>query len=104
MLDDPAYGVALGQAAVLYEDDVVVGAGLICSGRLSRLPPMPLAFEVIDALWIALSVFFVLVAVGLTYVLVRLGGTVGQAHLVPGGPRAGDASGHQRERRDACSA
>jgi tRNA-specific 2-thiouridylase len=28
-LDDPAYGVAPGQAAVLYEDDVVVGAGLI---------------------------------------------------------------------------
>jgi hypothetical protein len=39
---------------------------------------MPLAFEVIDALWIALSVFFVLVALGLTYLLVRLGGTVGQ--------------------------
>lgn len=38
---------------------------------------MPLAFEAIDALWIALSVFLVLVAVGLTYVLVRLGGTVG---------------------------
>jgi tRNA-uridine 2-sulfurtransferase len=28
-LDRPAYGVAQGQAAVLYEDDVVVGAGLI---------------------------------------------------------------------------
>jgi tRNA-uridine 2-sulfurtransferase len=28
-LDSPAYGVAPGQAAVLYEDDVVVGAGLI---------------------------------------------------------------------------
>jgi tRNA-uridine 2-sulfurtransferase len=28
-LDQPAYGVAPGQAAVLYEDDVVVGAGLI---------------------------------------------------------------------------
>src|SRR5512134_2500354 len=39
---------------------------------------MPLAFEVIDALWISLSVFLVLVALGLTYVLVRLGGTVGQ--------------------------
>jgi hypothetical protein len=38
---------------------------------------MPLAFEALDALWIALSVFFVLVAIGLTYVLVRLGGTVG---------------------------
>jgi tRNA-specific 2-thiouridylase len=28
-LDTPAYGVAAGQAAVLYEDDVVVGAGLL---------------------------------------------------------------------------
>jgi tRNA-uridine 2-sulfurtransferase len=28
-LDEPAYGVATGQAAVLYEDGVVVGAGLI---------------------------------------------------------------------------
>jgi tRNA-uridine 2-sulfurtransferase len=28
-LDEPAYGVASGQAAVLYEEDVVVGAGLI---------------------------------------------------------------------------
>jgi tRNA-specific 2-thiouridylase len=28
-LDQPAYGVALGQAAVLYEDGVVVGAGLV---------------------------------------------------------------------------
>ena len=28
-LDRPAYGVAPGQAAVLYEDDVVVGAGII---------------------------------------------------------------------------
>jgi tRNA-uridine 2-sulfurtransferase len=28
-LDEPAYGVAPGQAAVLYEDDVVVGAGVL---------------------------------------------------------------------------
>jgi tRNA-specific 2-thiouridylase len=28
-LDEPAYGVAAGQAAVLYEDGVVVGAGAI---------------------------------------------------------------------------
>jgi uncharacterized protein YoxC len=40
---------------------------------------MPLAsFEPIDALWIALSVFFVLVGVALAYLLVRLGGTVGR--------------------------
>ena len=32
-LDRPAYGVALGQAAVLYEDDAVVGAGLISSAE-----------------------------------------------------------------------
>ena len=30
-LDEPAYGVAKGQTAVLYEDDVVVGAGQIAS-------------------------------------------------------------------------
>ena len=28
-LDAPAYGVAAGQTAVLYDDDVVVGAGLL---------------------------------------------------------------------------
>ena len=32
-LDEPAYGVAVGQAAVLYEDDAVVGAGLISAAR-----------------------------------------------------------------------
>jgi len=32
-LDEPAYGVAVGQAAVLYEDDAVVGAGLISSAH-----------------------------------------------------------------------
>jgi tRNA-uridine 2-sulfurtransferase len=31
LLDEPAYGVAVGQAAVLYEGDAVVGAGLISS-------------------------------------------------------------------------
>jgi tRNA-specific 2-thiouridylase len=31
-LDEPAFGVAPGQAAVLYEDDVVVGCGLVSSG------------------------------------------------------------------------
>jgi tRNA-specific 2-thiouridylase len=30
-LDEPAYGVAPGQAAVLYEDDAVVGSGLVTS-------------------------------------------------------------------------
>jgi tRNA-uridine 2-sulfurtransferase len=30
-LDEPAYGVANGQAAVLYDGDVVVGSGLVTS-------------------------------------------------------------------------
>ncbi len=30
-LEEPAYGVALGQTAVLYEDDAVVGAGIVSS-------------------------------------------------------------------------
>jgi tRNA-uridine 2-sulfurtransferase len=33
-LDEPAYGVAAGQAAVLYENDVVVGAGRVTSARI----------------------------------------------------------------------
>jgi tRNA-uridine 2-sulfurtransferase len=33
ILDEPAYGVAAGQAAVLYERDAVVGAGTITSAR-----------------------------------------------------------------------
>jgi tRNA-specific 2-thiouridylase len=32
-LDEPAYGIATGQTAVLYEDDVVVGAGTIASSE-----------------------------------------------------------------------
>ena len=32
-LDEPAYGVAVGQAAVLYEEDAIVGAGLISASR-----------------------------------------------------------------------
>ena len=65
---------------------------------------MPLAFEAIDALWIALSVFFVLVAFGLTYVLIRLGGTVGRLTSFLKGLEREVASRHQRERRHACSA
>jgi tRNA-specific 2-thiouridylase len=30
-LEEPAYGVARGQAAVLYDGDVVVGSGLVTS-------------------------------------------------------------------------
>ena len=39
---------------------------------------MPEAVSAIDVLWYALSAFFVLLAGGLLYVLVRLGGTMGR--------------------------
>ena len=39
-LDEPAYGVATGQTAVLYEGDVVVGAGTIASSE-RRCAPGP---------------------------------------------------------------
>jgi tRNA U34 2-thiouridine synthase MnmA/TrmU len=32
-LERPAYGVASGQTAVLYDDDVVVGAGTVTTAR-----------------------------------------------------------------------
>jgi tRNA U34 2-thiouridine synthase MnmA/TrmU len=35
-LDEPMYGAAPGQAAVLYEDDVVVGAGTIATSGPAR--------------------------------------------------------------------
>jgi tRNA-specific 2-thiouridylase len=34
-LDEPVYGVAAGQTAVLYENDAVVGCGLVSSSRAS---------------------------------------------------------------------
>ena len=34
-LDEPVYGVARGQTAVLYEDGVVVGCGLVSSSERS---------------------------------------------------------------------
>ena len=33
VLDEPAYGVAAGQAAVLYDGDAVVGYGLIAAAQ-----------------------------------------------------------------------
>lgn len=47
---------------------------------------MPLAdFSAIDVLWICLSVFLVLVAVGTAWLLVRLAGTVGRLTSFLGG-------------------
>jgi len=43
-LDEPAYGVAPGQAAVLYTDEAVVGAGTIVPEPAETFRPLP-AFE-----------------------------------------------------------
>jgi tRNA-specific 2-thiouridylase len=43
-LDRPAYGVAAGQAAVLYDDGAVVGAGTILLDPAETVTPVP-AFE-----------------------------------------------------------
>jgi tRNA-uridine 2-sulfurtransferase len=37
-LDEPAYGVATGQTAVLYEGDFVVGAGLVSTSNPPKIP------------------------------------------------------------------
>jgi tRNA-specific 2-thiouridylase len=41
-LEEPVFGVAVGQAAVLYEGDVVVGAGLIRPGTVRHGLPLSL--------------------------------------------------------------
>jgi hypothetical protein len=46
---------------------------------------MPVAVEAIDVLWYCLGAFLVLLAVGLFYLLVRLGGTVGRLTSLIGG-------------------
>jgi hypothetical protein len=76
LLDEGVWGSHRVRQPCSLDDAVWQGPDL--TRGLSRLPPMPLAFEAIDALWIALSVFFVLTALGLTYLLIRLGGTVGK--------------------------
>jgi tRNA-specific 2-thiouridylase len=45
-LEEPVFGVAAGQAAVLYEGDVVVGAGLIRPGTVRHGPPLSLGVRV----------------------------------------------------------
>jgi tRNA-specific 2-thiouridylase len=45
LLDEPAYGVAPGQAAVLYEEGVVVGAGTIGPGEAGETSQAVPAFE-----------------------------------------------------------
>jgi tRNA-uridine 2-sulfurtransferase len=45
-LEEPVFGAAAGQAAVLYEGDVVVGAGLIRPGTVRRGRPLSLGVRV----------------------------------------------------------
>jgi tRNA-uridine 2-sulfurtransferase len=45
-LDEPVFGVAPGQAAVLYEGDVVVGAGLIRRGTTTPARPLSIGVRV----------------------------------------------------------
>ena len=76
-LDEPAYGVAPGQTAVLYEDDVVVGAG---TARLRpKIAAMLASVDWSDVAYAALAVFLVLAGLALAYGAFRLGGTLGRA-------------------------
>ena len=53
---------------------------------------MPLGeFTTVDAVWIALTIFLLAVAAGLTLVLVRLAGTIARLTSLDPGPRARDA-------------
>jgi tRNA-specific 2-thiouridylase len=45
LLDEPTYGVAPGQAAVLYEDDAVVGAGTITLPKAAETSPAARALK-----------------------------------------------------------
>ena len=78
-LHEPAYGVARGQFAVLYDDDVVVGAGpsrpLRSPEQLGSAAMYVLASTPSDVLDYALSAFFVASGAGLAYMLIRMGGT-----------------------------
>ena len=57
-LDEPAYGVARGQAAVLYDGDVVVGSGLVTSGSpLTNLSNRACRDHVRDVAYLCLAVF-----------------------------------------------
>ena len=79
---EPAYGVARGQVAVVYDDDAVVGAGVITAVdgiAPSRIPAMNvLAVSSGDVLDYALAAFFVASGAGLAYMLIRMGGTFGR--------------------------
>ena len=76
VLDEPADAVAVGQTAVLYEGDAVVGAGRIVEDRLTRIAHVTLlASTARDVARYALAAFLLLCGLGLAYMLFQLGGT-----------------------------
>ena len=81
-LDQPAFAVAAGQAAVLYEDDAVVGSGLITAPLTPKIASVHvspfLAISWNDLADLALAVFLFSVGLSLAYAFIRLGGTLGR--------------------------
>ena len=69
---NPCYGVARGQAAVLYEDDVVVGAGLDLANKIAAM----LAYSSGEVVDVALAIFLILVGAGIAWVCLELGATL----------------------------
>ena len=102
---EPAYGVAAGQAAVLYEDDVVVGAGLITTarGRLRsrsvHVSPSSLSAGTTSPTWRSPSSCS-RSGMSLGYAFVRLGGTLGRLSAFIKGTQEELLPGHQQDGRD----
>ena len=76
-LEQPSYGVAPGQLAVLYDEDGALSAVAWCRPRrTSRITIVQLlAASAGDIANYALAAFLVAVGAGLAYMFVRLGGT-----------------------------
>ena len=76
-LDEPAYGVARGQAAVLYDGDVVVGSGLVTSAAARLVLHADAARLRLrqTSRTSALAVFLVVVGLGLGWAFLRLATT-----------------------------
>ena len=76
-LDEPAYGVAPGQAAVLYDGDLVVGHGTDHARALRSARGCWSRHSRWGDLWrLALAVFLFAVGLSLAWFFVRLAGTV----------------------------
>ena len=73
-LDEPAYGVAKGQIAVLYDGDAVVGSGVIRSTSTTKIARCPSRSRTPTSRTSALTLFLVLIGLGIFWVCVKLGG------------------------------